>query len=184
MARGREPLPQRRGRSTPGRWVLLGGVLVVASLLRCCGAAAATADSTTVDLSANPSDTNLGLVSRACSRYCGSGGREFDGLDLWMSLKEICTASELFKGSFAQDLSRGKDEGRPMTSAKTSLLGYQYPDTSEETAAAEAFSRPVGWSLLQSMAVCASVTTLGLFAGFRMGSRRGYVPKPALFPLL
>ncbi|CAN0266327.1 unnamed protein product, partial [Ectocarpus sp. 12 AP-2014] len=91
MARERVPLPQRTRRSTPGRWVLLRGVLLVASLLRCSGAAAATADSTTVDLSANPSDTTLGLVSRACSRYCGGVGRDFDGLDLWMSFKEVCT---------------------------------------------------------------------------------------------
>ncbi|CAN0531861.1 unnamed protein product, partial [Ectocarpus sp. 12 AP-2014] len=109
----------------------------------------------------------------------------------YRNYKQVCTASEFFKGSFAKELKGGNDEGRPMASAKTSLLGYQYPDTSAETTTAEAatpaevaFSRPVGWSLLQSIAVCASVTTLGLFAGFRMGSRRGYVPKPALFPLL
>lgn len=46
------------------------------------------------------------------------------------------------------------------------------------------YTSTAGWSLLESMVVCAFVTTFGLFFGFRVGSRQASVPKAALSPIL
>lgn len=51
-----------------------------------------------------------------------------------------------------------------------------YTSTTQRAAAA--------WPLLHSIFLCSVVSTLGLFAGFTMGSRMVSVPKAALLPLL
>lgn len=77
------PLAPRR--SAPARrWVFL--LACLAALLPCGRAADVTAD-----LALSKGENNLGRLTRACSSYCEPG---VDGLDLWMSLKEvrgICT---------------------------------------------------------------------------------------------
>lgn len=40
----------------------------------------------TADLAQAPDDINLGRLARACSSYCHAG---VDGLDLWMSFREV-----------------------------------------------------------------------------------------------
>lgn len=47
----------------------------------------ADAADVTADLAQSPDENNLGRLAQACSSYCHAGG--VDGLDLWMSFKEV-----------------------------------------------------------------------------------------------
>ncbi len=69
-------------RSAPARrWVFLLACLL-AALLSTSGRAA----DVTADLAGAPGDNNLGRLTGACASYCEPG---VDGLDLWLSLKEV-----------------------------------------------------------------------------------------------
>lgn len=53
------------------------------------------------------------------------------------------------------------------------------------TPATGLFTSKLGWSLLESIVVCAAVTTFGLFAGFRVGSKQASrVPTAGPGPIL
>ena len=86
----------------------------------------------------------------------------------------------------------------PSTSSsprQSSSLSPRYYSTGDSAAAAAAAAAAVdsgiysattqaAWSVLHSIFLCSVVSTFGLFAGFRMGSRLVSVPKAALLPLL
>eukprot|EP00903_Cladosiphon_okamuranus_P018830 g17319.t1 len=151
--------------------------------VRRCSGGADAAD-VTADLAQPPEDNNLGRLTRACSSFCRAG---IDGLDLWMSLKEVCVTSS--SPDFLEQMAterEGSAESLPSASSRqSSSLSNRY---SSAAAAVDSgiFSatQHAAWPLLHSILFVSTVSTLGLFAGFRMGSTAASIPKAAMLPLL